>query len=302
MSLAQLPMGLATRFQERVNVTRLAGWVTVFLILLLAYALARLTWALLAPAPLVLPAPMVAPTQVAAAGSAESPAASALARVAGLHLFGQAEVRDEAAVAVPVDTPDTRLNLSLKGVVAATPVERGIALIADERGNERHYAVGAELPGGATLEQVHGDRVVLRRAGRFEQLRLPRDAPLSGEAPAVLVPEPMAQPGSQPGSIPEATRQQWLQDPRTLFDMVQAQPVMQDGSIRGFAISPRRDARAFRQAGLRPGDVVTSINGVTIAGMTDPAAMMEQLAGATELRLDIERNGRPESVVIQVGP
>lgn len=298
MTLAQLPLGLATRFLERVDATRLAGWVTVFLILLLAYALARLTWALLAPAPLTLPVPVVPPTQVAAAGNAEAPAASALARVAALHLFGQAEVREAETVAVPADTPDTRLNLSLKGVVAATPVERGLALIADERGNERHYAVGAELPGGATLEQVHGDRVVLRRAGRFEQLRLPRDAPLSGEAPAVLVPEPMA----QPGAIPEATRQQWLEDPRTLFDMVQAQPVMQDGSIRGFAISPRRDARAFRQAGLRPGDVVTSINGVTIAGMTDPAAMMELLAGASELRLDIERNGRPESVVIQVGP
>jgi general secretion pathway protein C len=299
MTLAQLPMGLANRFQARVNVTRLAGWVTVILILMLAYARARLTWSLLAPAPLTLPAPVVTPAQVAVTGSAESPAASSsLSRVAAVHLFGQAEAREEEAVQVPVDAPDTRLNLSLKGVLAASTVEHGLALIADDRGEERHYAVGAELPGGATLEQVHGDRVVLRRAGRFEQLRLPRDAPLSGEAPTALVPQPMA----PTGAIPEATRQQWLEDPRTLFDMVQAQPVMEDGAIRGFAISPRRDARAFRQAGLRPGDVVTSINGVTIAGMSDPAALMEQLAGASELQLDIERNGRPQSVVIQVGP
>jgi general secretion pathway protein C len=287
---------LASRWQG-VNPARLAGWVTFVLVLLLAYALARFTWALLGPVPATLPQ-VVAPSAGGSAHESPAPVSDHLARVAGLHLFGQAEAGPGSSAPVPEDTPDTRLRLSLKGVVAATSQGRSIALIADDQGNEQHYVLGAELPGGATLEQVHGDRVVLRRAGRFEQMRLPRDAPPSAAAPSA--PEPVAA-ATASGSIPGSVRQQWLEDPRALFDMVQAQPVMQDGVIRGFAISPRRDARMFRQAGLRPGDVVTGINGVTLEGIGDPAEIMEHLAGAQQLVLDIERNGRPNTVVVEVG-
>lgn len=285
---------LASRWQG-MDPARLAGWVTFVLVLLLAYALARFTWTLLGPAPVALPQ-VVAPTAGVPASESPAPVSDHLVRVAGLHLFGQAEAGPEGGASVPEDTPDTRLSLSLKGVVADTSQRRSVALIADEQGNEQHYILGAELPGGATLEQIHADRVVLRRAGRFEQMRLPRDAPPT----AVEVAAPVAS-AAVAGSIPSAVRQQWLEDPRALFDMVQAQPVMQDGAIRGFAISPRRDARMFRRAGLRPGDVVTGINGVTLAGIDDPAALMGQLAGAQQLVLEIERNGRPNTVVVEVG-
>lgn len=289
---------LSSRWQG-LDPARLAGWATFVLVLLLAYALARLTWALLGP-----PAPALLPQNVdpfsgeMVRESSSAPVADDLSRIAGLHLFGQAEAGPEGMAPLPEDTPDTRLSLSLKGVVADTSQRRSVALIADEQGNEQHYILGAELPGGATLEQIHADRVVLRRAGRFEQMRLPRDAPPTAAAVPALEPAASAAAG---GSIPSAVRQQWLEDPSALFDMVQAQPVMQDGAIRGFAISPRREARMFRQAGLRPGDVVTGINGVTLAGIDDPAALMGQLAGAQQLVLDIERNGRPNTVVVEVG-
>jgi len=289
---------LSSRWQG-MNPAHLAGWVTLALVLLLAYALARLTWTLLVPAATVLPQTTLDPfSGVDVRESSSAPVADDLARVAGLHLFGQAEAGPGGSAPVPEDTPDTRLSLSLKGVVADTAQRRSMALIADEQGNEQHYILGAELPGGATLEQIHADRVVLRRAGRFEQMRLPRDAPPT--AAAVSAPEPVAS-AAIGGSIPSSVRQQWLEDPSALFDMVQAQPVMQDGALRGFAISPRREARMFRQAGLRPGDVVTGINGVTLAGIDDPAALMGQLAGAQQLVLDIERNGRPNTVVVEVG-
>lgn len=284
------------------GVGRLAPAVTLLLLLALAFSLARLTWAVLSPDPVITGSS--GPERVAPpASGAVSPARAALESVAALHLFGRALPGDQPAAA-DIDAPETRLRLQLRGVVAALPAGQGIALIASESGEERHYLPGAGIPGGATLEQVHSDRVVLRREGRLELLRLPRDAPLSGEATAAPVPVPMAQPQVVPGGggvLPAETRRQWLEDPTALFDSIQVQPVMQDGAIRGFAISPRRDPRLFREVGLRPGDVITAVNGITVAGMTDPTAIRDQLAGASEIRLDIERNGRPDTVVVPIG-
>lgn len=283
----------------RLDVGRVAAWVALAFLIALAFSLAHLTWSLLGPGPVVAVAPGPEQALVTRTREATTPARAALDTVAGLHLFGRASPADQPAMA-EIDAPDTRLRLQLRGVVAAMPAGQGIALIASESGEERHYLPGAEIPGGATLEQVHSDRVVLRREGRFELLRLPREAPLSGAAPPVPAaqPEPMGDAG---GVLPAETRRQWLEDPTTLFESIQVQPVMQDGAIRGFAISPRRDPRLFREVGLRPGDVVTAINGITVAGMTDPTAIRDQLAGASEIRLDIERNGRPDTVVVPIG-
>jgi general secretion pathway protein C len=276
----------------------LAVWVTAALLIALAFSLARLTWAVLYSETVVAEAPALDPVIPGAGLNGVSPSPPALDSVARLHLFGQASPADRPTM-VDIDAPETRLRLQLRGVVAAVPSGQGVALIASESGEERHYLPGAEIPGGATLEQVHPDRVVLSRAGRYELLRLPRDAPLSGDAPQ----GPAAQPGTGTGgaSLPAETRRQWLEDPTALFDAVQVQPVMEGGSIHGFAISPRRDARMFREIGLRPGDVVTSVNGIAVAGMSDPTAIRDQLAGASEIRLDIERNGRPDTVVIPIG-
>lgn len=287
---------------SQLNIGRIAGVVTLVLLLILAFSLARLTWELISPGPVLTAVPVPDRLPEAQAGAGETPDRPAVESVARLHLFGRADPAEQPAMA-DIDAPETRLRLQLRGVVAALPAGQGIALIADEGGEERHYLPGAEVPGGATLEQVHSDRVVLRREGRFELLRLPRDAPLSGEAPATPAaqPQPIAGSGAAGGVLPEEMRRQWLDDPTALFESIQVQPVMQDGTMRGFAISPRRDARMFRAVGLRPGDVVTAINGITVAGMTDPTAIRDQLAGANEIRLDIERNGRPDTVVVPIG-
>ncbi len=49
------------------------------------------------------------------------------------------------------------------------------AIIADGSGNEQSYFIRDSIPGGATLHQVHPDRVILNRGGMLEALRLPRE-------------------------------------------------------------------------------------------------------------------------------
>ena len=74
---------------------------------------------------------------------------------------------------VPAEAPDTRLKLVLRGAFASDDRALSRAIIADPRGKEEHYSVGDALPGNAELSEVHPDKVILKRGGRFETLRLP---------------------------------------------------------------------------------------------------------------------------------
>jgi len=83
-------------------------------------------------------------------------------------LFGDAK---KQPVALPTSLPQTRLKLSISGLFAKADGS-GQALIAANNKAAKLYHVGAKLPGDAVLESVGAEHVVLRRAGRFEQLRL----------------------------------------------------------------------------------------------------------------------------------
>lgn len=114
---------------------------------------------------------------VAPAAAADSSGAQALvsdaALVARRHLFGT--VQQSKA------PPATRVALTLGGVWSA-PDGDGYALIGAVGDVQRPYRSGDRLPGGAELESVHADHVLLRRAGRTEKLSLPRAAPIARSA------------------------------------------------------------------------------------------------------------------------
>ena len=76
---------------------------------------------------------------------------------------------------IPIEAPETKLQLILRGALSSDDPEHARAIIADPRGKEEQYAIGEELPGNAELSEIHPDRVILKRNGRFETLRLPKD-------------------------------------------------------------------------------------------------------------------------------
>ena len=146
--------------------------VTPILTLTLAYLLARLTWTLIPGAPVDGPVPVVNTEPF-------TPPAAVEIDIQGImeqHLFGEVSAEPEAPTAISVvEAPDTTLNLRLTAVVAdARDDRRGAAIIATER-EEKTYTVGDVIDGtqGVQLHAIHGDRVLLNRAGQLEALRLP---------------------------------------------------------------------------------------------------------------------------------
>ncbi|HEX7048263.1 MAG TPA: type II secretion system protein GspC [Gammaproteobacteria bacterium] len=258
-----------------------------------AWQAAQLTWTVvetIASPPSLPPAESLTDTANAAA-SPES-----MEAIAAMHLFGTAEIADGSLVAAAADAPETRLNLKLRGVLASNDPLLSRAVISSGN-DEKVYAVGATVPGGATLEAVLADRVILRRAGRLETLRLPREGVDSSISYAETEPEMEPAAEELPSDITEM-REEILESPTRLAELLRYSPVLEGGTIRGYRVYPGRDRASFAQLGLQPGDIVTAINGTPLS---DPGRAMEMLNNMTDqsnVVLTVERNGSTQNVTL----
>jgi general secretion pathway protein C len=272
--------------------------VQLTLALMLALTLANLTWRLI-PAPAQEQAP---PVDVAESGR-RAEGVSAAQDLAQWHLFGEKTAQDSA----PVESlPETQLNLTLSGVIAAGSVTGGGAIIASP-GTEAFYPINAPLPGGATLKEVYPDRVVLERNGRLETLRLPKEGLGNigaGQSGGGSSPLPSGDVGDGAAEGPPPTLRQFrdmaISDPKNAGDLVKINPKTADGRFVGYELQPGRDAALLSRMGLAPGDVVTSVNGVRLDSPAKALSLLRGLSSADEVRLEIERGGVPQSLIVNI--
>ncbi len=273
----------------------LPRWVSLILIILIAWQLAALFWRLIPSGEEPAPA---APT-----GSGEAPAPAAREDVAGIdvgtivnaHLFGEASAEAPAPVQTEIeDAPETRLSLTLKGTVAADDPDFSLAIIADSRGEEKVYAIRDSIPGGASLHAVYADRVILNRGGVLEALKLPREAEVRRTSSSRQTSSARMATTTRQASVQQMLTENAVQ----LMDVIRPQPYFADGQQRGYRVYPGRDRKSFAALGLRPGDLVTAINGTP---MTDPRTGMQifrDLGDTTQVTVTVERNGQAEQLTL----
>ena len=281
----------------------LTSWVTVvnfFMVALLAYTFAQLTWKIMPQKESgrgVLPASYIKPI------SRASTTTSSVEQVDQLHLFGVV-TKTAAVKQVAIEAPDTRLNVTLRGIVNTGDPLTSFAIIADSSKTEKHYQIDEAIPGGATLKEIHADRVILQRAGRFETLRLPVESAIisSPDKNSATKSSNRSQSGSTVLSRQiKQYRNRIMKNPLEAWKMVEVQPVREGGKLTGYRVNPKRDQQLFRQAGLRQGDVVTQVNGIALDDPAKIGQVISQLSNAKRLELQIKRKGSLQSVVVDIG-
>ncbi|HHH47260.1 MAG TPA: type II secretion system protein GspC [Thiotrichales bacterium] len=272
---------------------RLALGATLVLLGALAWQLSQLTW-------LLIPEPTAddvrSTTQPVATPVSRAPDRD-YSRIAQWHLMGKADAVPEARPepSVPVDAPETRLNLVLRGVLASGSKALARAIIAEDRGEEKMYKVGDRLPGNAELVEILSDRVILRRGGRHETLRLPREnledtAPAGGSGYRRRTAS--AAGNADAGAILSRYRQQLRSNPRSLIELVRPIPETRNNRFNGFRLFPGSKPELFRKLGLRPGDLVTEVNGIPLDSPSRGVQVLQDLKDADEIRLHIRRGRR----------
>jgi type II secretion system protein C len=78
------------------------------------------------------------------------------------------------------------------------------------------------------------------------------------------------------------------------------QPVFVGGKFHGFRIAALRDPKFWSGVDLKPGDVVTSVNGFPIERPEQAQTAFESLEVASELRVNLERGGQPRELTYSI--
>ncbi|MEO5347515.1 MAG: type II secretion system protein GspC [Magnetococcus sp. YQC-9] len=234
---------------------------------------------------------------VVAGGSKSTPEANGRgANLNDWHPFGRQNASKAALPLIkepiPDEAPDTRLNLTLTGILNSTGHETRVVVRAGSDG-EKLYGIGDKLPGDARIVAVKADRVILEKGGQHETLRLPRtvlplDVKLAG--------------GAQPAPVSEAAallrelREQFQSNPDAVLSRIPMTVESKDGVFGGYRVQPGNEPVLLEKLGLMPGDVLTAVNGVALSS---PAKGMEALGGLSKsqvLHVTLLRGGKAVTV------
>lgn len=200
------------------------------------------------------------------------------------NLFGQAAAPSGA------DAPLTNMALVLSGVIADLDEKRGFAILGPSAAAMKVYSVGDTLPGGARLHGVFPDHVLLDRGGTIESLPLPRR---TSAGPAVA--------GLATGfGAADRVQQAVRANPNIVGEILRGQVVIADGRQRGFRVYPGPNLEAFTRLGLRPGDLVTAINGTTLDDPGRSNEIFGSLSSVAEARVTIVRNGSQQDLMLNL--
>ncbi len=246
----------------------------LLLLLLLAQQCAVLTWRLFE---LAQPSRAVPWQPAVTSGQGAGPSRLDLGNVSRLSLFGKAQQPkgDKVADAVAVDAPKTQLNAQLNGVLASTEPSKSIAIIA-HNGLQNSYGIGDYIDGTqARIRQVFADRVIIARDGRDETLML------DGEEYGKPLPKATRQ-----GAALSSVRSELMSNPGKITDYLNISPVRVD------------DPEVFNQLGLVANDLAVSINGLDLRDNAQAMQAMQQVAGATEMTVTVERQGQLYDVYV----
>lgn len=307
----------AARRLRRLVLALLAVWAVL--------ALVRIIWALW-PQPPVQPPPGDIINPVVRSQVAPDVAGVDREALVARKLFGEpgaaaAEAAAAAAEAVPEaqteregiekGARETRLELTLRGVVTATGDGLGHAVI-EYRNLQDVYAVDDELPvsGRVVLAKVMPGQVVLDNSGTYELLSLYNESDLDKQLSGMPAP---AAAGSQQTEIidksadPRATelasgyRDQLYQNPQSLASLVRISAVREGGELRGYRVGPGQDAGQFRALGFEAGDLVTGVNGIALDNPANTMQLYRAMRSAGEAVFDIERDGQALSIRVELG-
>lgn len=81
-------------------------------------------------------------------------------------------------------------------------------------------------------------------------------------------------------------------NPRALADLMRPVPVSENNRFVGFRLYPGNRPELFQQLGLRPGDLVTRVNGVELDSATRAAEVLQQLRDSQQVSVQLRRGNQ----------
>ena len=183
-----------------------------------------------------------------------------------------------------LDAPPTALSLRLYGIRYSESGEANAAILGFDPNNQRIYRTNDIISDDIVLEYIEPERVFISRGGIRESITFEKDSVLSKTFRESFVNKKLI-----------TTQQKWTEN-NILSEMVKFQPYFSDGSVKGYQLYPGNNSGLFNQTGLKPGDLLVAINGLSVK---DPTVLKE-LSGVGDLRLDLIRDDDDLSITVNL--
>ena len=210
-------------------------------------------------------------------------------------------------------------SLKLRGTMAGVGGS-GLAMI-DVNGETQVVSVGEQL-NGLTLVEVGPYSARLEGSGQSHLLEMdvatdipavvtPPPAPVAVDPAAA--PTPNATPTVEGTPVTNATPGQTgaimtQQELRNILDNpgqfagqgFRLKPVLRDGQIMGMRVTMKDASHPLARLGIQNGDIVRSLNGQELNGPEALSSIYRVLRNTSSLKFDVERNGQPQAVEVQL--
>ena len=229
---------------------------------------------------------------------------------ATLNLFGES---GKAQVKEVVAAPEARLNLELQGVFTNNNPDLSSAIIAERGKNGELFGIGDRVPGNAFLHAVEQNHVLIKLGTRLEKLLFPkqrlnitsanqrstssRGASKARSSTRTIRPSGGTSTPSGGSEVSAASaagnssRDKMLRNPEQAIRDFGFEPVA-PGRASGYRVGTNASNSAVASAGLQPGDVVISVNGMPVGVAMNDARLFDQVRSAGRARVEVEREGR----------
>jgi len=313
----QLPNNLASFIEvlTRLPQQKIAKTMSLILLVYIAYLAAQMTWLLISKDAIQ------QSTGISSSNTFQNTKIKSvdLAKLYAVNLFG--EFSDEIIVQEDIkvqDAPETRLRLTLAGVVASDNNDVAAAII-ENNGKQETYGIGDTIIGTrAILNSVSSDRVLIKQSGRLETLMLDgfkyeKAGNKTTGSNARLKSAKSRKKRTAPSThiIDQRNNRELTQratslkadinkDPGNITDYLRISPKRMAGKVIGYQLMPGKKPEFFQSSGLKSGDVATQMNGYDLSVPSEAAQALQDLKQQKEVSLLLNRNGELTEILFSI--
>ncbi|MCY4044793.1 MAG: type II secretion system protein GspC [Cellvibrionales bacterium] len=203
---------------------------------------------------------------------------------------------------------ETNLNLRLVGIINASDPQEGYAII--QHGSEANlYKVGDPIPVGndISLAKVLVDRVIINNRGNFESLKLfesDKKLPVKRnirKGPAKALKTLDKRNDQRVTQLMTGYRKQLLSNPMSMANVIRVSLATDaEGNTIGYRVRPGKARKEFAELGLKSGDIITAVNGISLSDQQSAMQLYGSLGSLTEANFDIKRGNSHLSILVNL--
>lgn len=192
--------------------------------------------------------------------------------------------------------PIAEMGLALKGTIAG-PKEIARAIIEDRK-EQKSYKIGDEIK-GAILLAIYRNKIIVDVGGQ-EQMLVIEDVEAKAKASVAAAAAPRS--GRPARGLPVPAESPGLTNVMKNLDeyigKARVVPYFKGGEPYGFRVSNLSSDAMIYELGVRSGDVIRSVNGISIRTPEDAFKAYQQFQNESSVQVELERNGEPTTVTV----